>query len=88
MPRYFFDVHDEGDDVLDTQGMLLPDLEAARLEATRALIGIAQDVLPADGPQQSLSISIRDETGSVVLTVVIDYRALRTSPPEDVHGPA
>ncbi len=34
MPRYFFNIHD-GIDVEDTEGMDLPDLRAARVEAVR-----------------------------------------------------
>ena len=56
--------------------MDLPDLQAAKVEAQSALPDIARDVLP-DGDQRDFSVSVRDDTGQVVLratlSLVVDY---------------
>ncbi|MER9052758.1 hypothetical protein [Mesorhizobium sp. M0910] len=53
MPRYFFDFTDTGKVFLDVVGTDLPDLEAAKAEAVKALVEITKDKLP-DGPFEDL----------------------------------
>lgn len=66
MPRYFFDVHD-GKVVIDTVGTELPDLDSAREEARRIVIGMASDItLKRDAVQ--LRIHVRDQASVRVFT--------------------
>ncbi|MER9120211.1 hypothetical protein NKJ55_13150 [Mesorhizobium sp. M0106] len=46
MPRIFFDFTDNGQVFPDVEGTDLPDLEAAKQEAVRALVEITKDKLP------------------------------------------
>ncbi|MER8549466.1 hypothetical protein [Mesorhizobium sp. M0203] len=46
MPRFFFDFTDTGQVFPDVEGTDLPDLEAAKQEAVRALVEITKDKLP------------------------------------------
>jgi hypothetical protein len=77
MPRYFFDIDDDVK-LTDDEGMALPDLKAARGEAARALAEAAKDVLPDGGHEKELVISVRDDTGAVVLTARLSFS---THPP-------
>ena len=74
MPRYFFDIYDDIK-VIDSDGLVLGDLTAARNEAARALAEAAKDLLPGDGPHKDLLISVRDDTGAVVLTAKLSFSA-------------
>ena len=47
MPRFYFDVRDGLRFTPDNVGLMFSDIEAAKVEATRALAEIAKDVLPA-----------------------------------------
>jgi len=49
MPRSFFDVTDNGNETIDGEGCLLPNMRAVRDEAIRALPQIAAEEL-LDGP--------------------------------------
>jgi hypothetical protein len=69
-----FDETDSGREPFrDEQGMELPDLKAARLEALRALGDMAKDELP-DGDVRSFVIDIREGEGPIVLTASLSLR--------------
>jgi len=74
MPRFFFDVHDDIH-VIDDVGIELPDLDAAKAEATRTLAEIAGELLPNDGTRKTLAINVRNESGQVVLKTSLNYVA-------------
>jgi hypothetical protein len=59
MPRYFFDVTDDGGVHTDDTGLELPDMDAAILEARRALADMTRESLIGRNPA-SLRIRIRD----------------------------
>lgn len=65
MPRFFFNLHD-GVDVRDGEGVVLPDLNAARKEALRG----ARDIMASDVKQGTLSLDeyivVVDEQGHEV----------------------
>jgi hypothetical protein len=63
MARFFFDVIADGDLAPDEEGMNLPNLDAARREASRALAEIARDAVRSDVPR--MVISVRTEEGPV-----------------------
>lgn len=71
MSRYFFDVVDQNGRTRDTQGMELDSMDAAIIEARRALGGLVKDAL-SDGHELPIEIHIRDgDEGPVVLTVLM-----------------
>ncbi|MER8608885.1 hypothetical protein NKI48_25560 [Mesorhizobium sp. M0644] len=71
MPRYFFDFADANDLYPDDQGTDLPDVEAARIEAAKALAAIVKD--KADGSDRSFAMIVRTETGEVLLHARIKF---------------
>lgn len=76
MPRYYFDIHD-GEFQRDPEGTECKDFEAARLEAMVSLPEIARFVIPSDGDNQSFTVFIRDEEGSILYTATLTFSALR-----------
>jgi hypothetical protein len=70
MPRYYFD-HRDGDTFLsDEEGLEFDGIEAVRDEATRALAGIAKDVLPGS-VRREIVIEVRDEASRPVLRAAL-----------------
>ncbi|SDA33104.1 hypothetical protein SAMN02799622_05448 [Methylobacterium sp. UNC378MF] len=65
MPRFFIDTDDGDTFVEDDEGLDLPDSEAAREIALRALPDIARDKMP-DGDDRTFRASVRDETAAVI----------------------
>jgi hypothetical protein len=63
MPRYFIDVAANSQIVVDEEGTDLPDLEAGRRLALRALSEIARDYLQK-GDNQTFMATLRDESGA------------------------
>lgn len=68
MPRYFFHLHDDLE-VVDEEGVDLPNLETARFEALKAV----RDLMAEDVKRGRLTLSHRievcDQRGAPVLTV-------------------
>jgi hypothetical protein len=73
MPRYFFDFHDGGDVSVDGEGTELPDMQAARDEATESLLAIAKEALPPRGRARKLVMSVRAEDGEHLLAITLGY---------------
>ncbi|WP_456015713.1 DUF6894 family protein [Methylorubrum populi] len=71
--RYFFDVHDG---VLrhDAEGVECADLEAARVQARKALADIVQASMPDDGDNKTFTIMVRDESGVVKYAASLTFR--------------
>ncbi len=74
--RYYFDIDDGKGLNIDGVGLDLPDFEAARQEALRALPEIAGMLSPADD-QQTYRVRIRDRSGHPVLLVKLELMAQR-----------
>jgi hypothetical protein len=72
MPRFYFDVRQDGDLTPDEEGEELPDADAAEQEAALAAIHLVKELL--HGPQASLAVEVRDEQGTRVAraTVTLD----------------
>lgn len=69
MPRYFFDVTDESGVHTDDVGIELPSMEAAIIEARRALADMTRDSLMSQSPT-GITIRIRHgQDGPVDLQV-------------------
>ena len=77
--RYYFDIRDGADLARDDIGVDLPNLNAARLQATIALTEMARDYLPSDGTERSLAIHVRNAEGPQ-FDVTLDYEL------EDLRG--
>jgi hypothetical protein len=64
MAQYFFDIIADGKLVPDEEGMILPDFDAARREASRSLAQLARaEIHSQDLPK--LTISVRTSEGPV-----------------------
>ena len=78
MPRYFFDIKDDKESFVDSTGIELPDMDAAILEARRALAEMVGEALRERG-SDDIAVRIRDGAeGPIVLEV-----SLTTTKPGD-----
>lgn len=79
MARFFFDWRDNENFEEDDEGTELPDLEAVKAEASRALIERAREEVPGLD-RHRLSIEVRDENGrplvSIILVLEVQTRAV------------
>jgi hypothetical protein len=76
VPRYFFDMHD-GEFHRDDEGSEHADFEAARTEAMVILPEVARWEIPKDGDHRLFTVSVRDESGTIVYTGTLTYDGLR-----------
>ena len=74
MPRYFFDITDQGEGGRDDDGSVHESPQAARKEAIGTLAHMAKDELP-DGNAHDFTASIRDEDGKVLFRATLLLRA-------------
>lgn len=65
MPLYFFDTREDDTFIEDDIGLHYPDLDAAKLEAGRALAELARDVIPGS-LKRELAVEVRDQFGPVL----------------------
>jgi hypothetical protein len=72
MPRYFFDVVEDGTTFSDDEGVEFADLAAARTEVLRTLGELAREKLRSD--HQSLTIRVRDFGQEPVWTASLTLR--------------
>jgi hypothetical protein len=70
LARFFFDTYDGNRLISDPEGIELQNVEMARIEAQKALPDLARDALP-DGDQKTFIVSVRDESGQVVLRAAL-----------------
>jgi hypothetical protein len=67
MKRYYFHVHNSVDDALDREGLLYPDLEAAKAQAIISIRSILAEELKNEGLIDLRGrIEIVDEEGLVI----------------------
>lgn len=72
MPRYYFDMQ-EGDRVVpDEVGVVFPDIESARDQATRALAEIARDTFPG-ALRREIAIDVKDDTRAPLLRARLTF---------------
>lgn len=77
MPRFFFDLKFDGESPTDDEeGLVLPDLEAAQVEASLALTDLSREMVSSGKPTNSLAVIIRDDTGPV-LQATLNYEMKR-----------
>jgi hypothetical protein len=72
MPRYFFDVVEDGTTFADEEGLEFRDLAAARADVLRTLGELAREKLHSD--HQSLTIRVRDGGQEPVWTASLTLR--------------
>jgi hypothetical protein len=65
MIRYYFDIVVDDEVTVDEEGVLLPDIKAARREASLSLAEIARDELLSARTIARLTISVRNKDGPV-----------------------
>ena len=68
MPHYYFDIHD-GIHITDSLGQTLPDLEAAKTEATRIASGFAARTAMLGSDGGALNVITWTAPGVVVMKV-------------------
>ena len=73
MPRYFFDIHDGDDVVLDDTGSDLDDLDAAKGQVMSILPQVALEMLP-DRRHREMQAVLRDEAGSALFKATLTFR--------------
>lgn len=86
MPRYFFDIIDNGRLTSDDFGMELDSFEEARDQAVAILPDLARDELP-DGESHSFACHVRDEDGIVVYRGQLTYQGERPDRASDALEP-
>ena len=74
MPRYFFDIRDDGDVYPDEEGLDLADLRAAKVEAANTLAGIARDAGHSGG-DNDVAIEVRSDGGLVFHAAFVLHRS-------------
>ena len=62
MPRYFFDISDNGETAADEIGMELSGLQAAEIEAANSLADLARNMAP-DDQRHDVEIVVRTDQG-------------------------
>jgi hypothetical protein len=71
MQRFFFDLQfDNEKPSEDEEGTLLPDVEAAQLEAARSLSDFSRAIVDDKEFLRKLTIHVRDDSGPVMVAVL------------------
>ena len=69
MPRYYFDMRENGALAVDREGLVLPSLQAVRMEAVRSLVDIAKEAIWATADSvlgHRMVMEVRDANGPVL----------------------
>ena len=76
MPRFFFDVHEDGVVDKDHDGIELADCEEARRQAQALLPAIAYDKIPGDGDHKTYVVFVTDEDGKPIYSATLQFAGL------------
>ena len=74
MPRYYFDIEDNDENLRDDLGIDLPGLGEVRDEAIAVLPEIARDRLPI-GMRHVFRVSVRDESATIIFVAKLELDA-------------
>jgi len=85
MPRFYFDLREDGTYSPDDEGLEFPNLDAAEREAATAAACIARDRLP-NGKSREIVMEVRDGDRQQLLTVTVSLHVERGSPPEPARS--
>ncbi|MBR1157100.1 DUF6894 family protein [Bradyrhizobium sp. JYMT SZCCT0428] len=67
MTRFFFDLKFDGESPsTDEEGIVMPGLDEARMEATRSLTDLSKEMVLSGKLTNSLAVIIRDDSGPVL----------------------
>ena len=66
MPKFHFNIHDDDGLIPDEEGLELPDLEAARFEATESAREMIADAVRMHKELDGRRIEIADGSGTVI----------------------
>jgi len=69
MPRFYFDVVEDGVTLSDQDGVVVTELAEAEREAAQAIVEIAGDFKPANVSRYDLQVLIRDEDHTLISCV-------------------
>jgi hypothetical protein len=79
MPRFYFDVRDDGSFTSDDEGREFDSLDAAELAAAEAAAEIGRDRLPMSDARK-VTVEMRDEHRQLVGTVMVLIEVHRINP--------
>lgn len=79
MPRFYFDVRDDGSFTSDDEGREIDTLDAAELAAAEAAAEIGRDRLPMSNARK-VTVEMRDEHRQLVGTVMVLIEVHRINP--------
>lgn len=71
MPHYFIDSSDGDLQIVDHEGLALPDDRSAREAALAALPDMAHDKIP-DGDTRVISVSVRNDRGQTIYSARLE----------------
>jgi hypothetical protein len=80
MQRFFFDVHDDEESVVDREGQVCSDIEVARKEAQRIITDVARLDIPNNGDKRHLTVLVRDEASQPLYAATLLYAGFRLLP--------
>lgn len=69
MPSYFFHIHDSDEIILDEEGSVLPDVEAARAEAIQSARDILAEHVRLGDLIDGRRFEVADESGKVLFVM-------------------
>jgi hypothetical protein len=75
MPRYYFDVWQNGQITEDIEGEELPDPAAAEQEAALAAVHLSKELF--SGSRDELAVEVRDEQGQPVVRAKVSLEVER-----------
>jgi hypothetical protein len=79
MPRFYFDLREDGWFAPDGIGTDLPDVDAAEQEATEVAALIGRDRLP-EGKNRTITVEVRNEHGQRILAATVALLVMRVDP--------
>ncbi|WP_036345915.1 hypothetical protein [Microvirga sp. BSC39] len=77
MPRFYFDVREDGEIIPDQEGLECESLDAAEHLAAVSAADIGRDLLPK-GNAREITIEVKDGDGFLLVTVTVAMSVRRT----------
>ena len=77
MPRFYFDVREDGKVIPDEEGLELESLDVAEHKAAVSAAEIGRSQLP-HGKVREITVEVKDEDGFVLITATVSLAVRRT----------
>jgi hypothetical protein len=77
VPRFYFDVREDGTVIPDEEGLELESLDAAEREAAVSAVDIGRSQLP-HGKVREITVEVKDENGLVLIAAATSLTVRRT----------